>query len=203
MSCHVSACPLTHLRLQSLGSQADSSECMGLRRRRWTGSAAQHWQYLGAGLLMKLKYSEIHHPSSALTHKYVHTIHRTNIIHHNYDHNPSDPSQSITISITLHKLDGRDRLDVGVGDILGGSTEVLPEGLTCGESLGTSVEAEGDKDGGALGRHRGLRGAVPGGPGPGTPSFRGTGEMRRLRRLDSGEDGPNMTSWSQKRQRRA
>ena len=27
----------------------------------------------------------------------------------------------------------------------------------------------------------------------GLETFRGTGEMRRLRRLDSGEDGPNMT----------
>ena len=27
----------------------------------------------------------------------------------------------------------------------------------------------------------------------GLDTFRGTGEMRRLRRLDSGEDGPNMT----------
>lgn len=72
---------------------------------------------------------------------------------------------------------------------------MLPEGLTCGESLGTSVEAEGDKDGGALGRHRGLRGAVPGvAVAAPAPSFRATGEMRRLRRAESGEDGPNMAS---------
>lgn len=79
---------------------------------------------------------------------------------------------------------------------MGGSTQVLPDGLTCGESLGTSVEADGDKDGGALGRHRGLRGAVPGAPGVAVavPSFRATGEMRRLRRAESGEDGPNMAA---------
>ena len=68
----------------------------------------------------------------------------------------------------------------------------LPEGLSRGDWFpdGTSVEADGDSAGGR-------RGEV-------TTSFaRETGEIRRLRRLESGDDGPNMiaTNLGQKQQR--